>query len=108
LELLVMLISEFHIGGPECCLFVGGGHLWFECLNGLVNSMGYSEIIHMRTVNSLLFLLSDQVGKACLEDSDKPTASPVSTIDRRARLASCAPLIIGNQLRILVVRHSFR
>ena len=76
LELLVMLVSKLHIGSPECCLFVSGGCLWFECLNSLVNSKGCSEIIHMRSVNSLLLLLSDQIGKARLEDSDKPATSP--------------------------------
>jgi hypothetical protein len=86
LELLVMLVGELQIGGPECCLFVGGGCLWFECPNSLVNSMGCSEVIHMRTVNSLLLLLSDQVGKVCLEDSDKPAASSASTVNRWARL----------------------
>ncbi len=40
LELLVMLISKLHIRGPECCLFVGGGYLWFECLHSLVNPAG--------------------------------------------------------------------
>jgi hypothetical protein len=88
LELLVMLIGELHIGGPECCLFVSGGYLWFECLNSLVNSMGCSEFIHTRTVTSLLLLLSDQVGKARFEDSNKPVVSSASAVNKQPRLSS--------------------
>jgi hypothetical protein len=40
-----------------------------------------------------------------LEDSDKPAspASSVNTVNRWARLSSCAPLIIGNRLRIVLI-----
>ena len=72
LELLVMLVGELHIGGPECCLFVSGGCLWFECLNSLVNPAGCLEPIETSTASLLLLLLSDQVRKARFEDGDKP------------------------------------
>jgi hypothetical protein len=88
LELLVMLVSELHIGGPECCLFVGGGYLWFERLHSPVNPAGCLEPIDTSTANFLLLLLSDQVGKAHFEDSNEPVVSSVSAINKWARLSS--------------------